>query len=517
MRAFNRGLGTASLVLILVAGLNGPSLAQTSADIEFGDDSSQWANDGECDDPRFTGEGSAAELEDADRGKDATDCRTAFEDGKITLADGEDGKLAAAPATSATTETAEPAADTARPAIDFGDDSSEWANDGECDDPRFTGTGMASELEDADIAKDATDCRTLFEAGSISLVDTDGDDTAATAAPASTRPEDIDFGDDTSEWANDGECDDPRFAGTGSASELEDVDIGRDATDCRAAFEAGTVTLVGESDATTIADIDFGDDSSEWANDQECDDPRFVGSGMATEPSDVDIMRDATDCRKAFEDGTITLASEAGDAPMTPVSSSVIEALAARIDFGDDSGAWPNDGECDDPDFVGSGVVSDPSDSERMKDASDCRAAFLAGTASLKSAEQLGGAFDYGSDTSEWANDGQCDDWRFAGPGMAKKLSSYDVMGDATDCRALEEAGEISIKPVFDPNYILGAPYDSSEIDFGDNSSSYANDNICDDPRFEGPGVASTLLDSDLEKDAADCKALFEQGKIVLR
>jgi hypothetical protein len=402
--------------------------------------------------------------------------------------------------------------------VDFGDDTSEWANDGECDDPRFTGTGMAAELEDVDIGKDATDCRTAYEAGDITLAEA-APGASATDTPVATRPEDIDFGDDSSEWANDGECDDPRFAGTGMAAELEDVDSGRDATDCRAAFEAGTITLSDSYSVTaTPGQIDWGDDSSEWANDQECDDPRFAGSGMAAVLEDINIRADATDCRNAYEDGTITLAEDApAQPPMTPVSGSVLEALAARIDFGDDSGAWPNDGECDDPDFFGSGVVSSPSDSERMKDASDCRAAFLAGTASLKSASELGGAFDFGDDTSEWANDGQCDDWRFTGPGMAKKLSSYDVMSDATDCRTLFDAGELTIKPVFDPNYILGAPYDSSGVAFGDNSSSYANDNICDDPRFEGPGVASTLLDSDLEKDAEDCRVLFEQGKITLR
>ena len=34
--------------------------------------------------------------------------------------------------------------------IDFGDDTSEWAKDGECDDPRFEGTAFAAELVDAD-------------------------------------------------------------------------------------------------------------------------------------------------------------------------------------------------------------------------------------------------------------------------------------------------------------------------------------------------------------------------------
>jgi hypothetical protein len=496
MHALSKRLGAIGAALILAAGLSAPGLAQTG-DVDFGDDTSEWANDGECDDPRFTGSGMAGELEDADIGKDATDCRTLFEAGSISLAEGE----ADAPATA----TAE---------IDFGDDSSEWSKDGECDDMRFAGTGMAAELEDADIGKDATDCRTLFEAGSISLAEAQE---IATDPPVG-QTSDIDFGDDSSNWANDGECDDPRFAGAGMASELEDADIGKDATDCRTAFEAGNISLVGDSDPTMMGDIDFGDDTSEWANDQECDDPRFVGSGMASEPTDDDLMHDASDCRQAYEDGTITLAEDAPDQPsQTPVAGSVLEALAARIDFGDDSGTWPNDGECDDPDFVGSGVVSDPSDSERLKDASDCRAAFLAGNAALKSAGELGGVFDFGSDTSEWANDGQCDDWRFTGPGMAKKLSSVDVMSDASDCQALVDSGEISIKPVFDPNYILGAPYDTSGVEFGDNSSSYANDDICDDPRFEGPGVASTLLDSDLEHDSADCQALFEQGKIVLR
>ncbi len=53
--------------------------------------------------------------------------------------------------------------------IDFGDDSSEWANDGECDDPRFQGEGVASILIDADLYRDATDCRDLYDRGLIDL------------------------------------------------------------------------------------------------------------------------------------------------------------------------------------------------------------------------------------------------------------------------------------------------------------------------------------------------------------
>ena len=90
------------------------------------------------------------------------------------------------------------------------------------------------------------------------------------------------------------------------------------------------------------------------------------------------------------------------------------------------------------------------------------------------------------------------------------------MMGDATDCKALVDAGTVSIRQVYTPEYAASAPYDGSDIDFGDNSSSYANDDECDDPRFEGPGTASTLLESDRLADANDCRAAYEAGTVVL-
>jgi hypothetical protein len=424
MNAFQKLLGGAALALVLGAGLVAPAMAQkidnkkngpattvsSTSDIDFGDDSSEWANDGECDDPRFAGDGSAAETLDADIRKDATDCRTAFEAGTVTLV--ENG---------AATTTA---------AVDFGDNSSEWANDGECDDPRFTGTGSAAETLDADIRKDAADCEAAFNAGTVTLKDA-GATTTTTAA--------IDFGDNSSEWANDGECDDPRFTGTGSAAETLDADIRKDAADCEAAFNAGTVTLNGD---TSTADIDYGDDTSQWAKDGECDDPRFSGTGVAGELLDVDTGHDATDCRAAVEAGTATFN---GGASTTPVA-----------------------------------------------------------------------AFDYGSDWSKWANDGECDDLRFTGEGTDKKLLTDDLYGDATDCKTLEAEGRVTIRKVYSPEYAAGAPYDSSHVDFGDNTSDYANDERCDDPRFEGPAAASVLLESDERHDSADCKAAYEAGTLIL-
>ena len=53
---------------------------------------------------------------------------------------------------------------------DFGDDSGMWADDGECDDPRFSGEGMASALSDQEAFRDATDCEDLYDQSRIRLV-----------------------------------------------------------------------------------------------------------------------------------------------------------------------------------------------------------------------------------------------------------------------------------------------------------------------------------------------------------
>ena len=185
--------------------------------------------------------------------------------------------------------------------VDFGDDSGDWANDGECDDPRFEGDGMASILLDEDRLRDATDCRELFNAGSISLrIDVTG----------FTATDGINYGDDSSTWAFDGECDDPRFEGDGMASVLVDEDAYADATDCSGLVAQGRIRLRADAGG---GGVDFGDDSSTWANDGECDDPRFVGEGMASYLVDADLYRDATDCRDLFNQGQITLVADADE------------------------------------------------------------------------------------------------------------------------------------------------------------------------------------------------------------
>ena len=120
--------------------------------------------------------------------------------------------------------------------INFGDDSSQWANDGECDDRRFYGSVMARGLDRDDVGKDATDCRRGYDLGALKLWDFED-------AKAATNCAAINFGDDSSDWPNDGQCDDYRFEGPGADHVQLSEDIGRDATDCKRLCEFGQVAL----------------------------------------------------------------------------------------------------------------------------------------------------------------------------------------------------------------------------------------------------------------------------------
>ncbi|WP_332713739.1 hypothetical protein [Pelagibacterium mangrovi] len=460
------GLMMGGAMLSLALALGGPAFAQ---DIDFGDDSSTFANDQQCDDPRFEGPGAALVRSPVDEMRDATDCQAAFEAGEVTLgaAGGDDDTPA--PGVAATQDD-----------IDFGDDSGNWANDGECDDPRFGGGLASHELADA------TDCRNAYEAGEVTF--DDGSD-----AGGEVTVDGIDFGDDSGNWANDGECDDPRFGGGLASHELAD------ATDCRNAYEAGEVTFDDGSDAggeVTVDGIDFGDDSGTWANDGECDDPRF-GGGLASHE-----LADATDCRNAYEAGEVTF--EGGDASGTDISID-------DIDFGDDSGTFANDGECDDPRF-GGGLTS-----HELTDATDCRNAYEAGEVTYSGGPSGTGesividGIDFGNDSGTYAVDGECDDPRFTGSGVGVALDDH-LMADATDCSTAYEDGTVT----FDEDAANGssASIAIDGIDFGDDSGNWANDGECDDPRFTGSGVG-VALDDHLMADATDCSTAYEDGTVT--
>jgi hypothetical protein len=221
---------TRALLLSLSLASVLPAMSALAQTPDFGDDSSPWANDGECDDPRFEGAGmTQTPLLESDAMADATDCQQAFAAGTITLIGGggavTPGKGPTAPANLVDAG-----------GIAFGDDSSEWARDGECDDRRFAGTAMANGLSWENTGRDATDCQAALNAGTVRLwVQAD--------AMAATQCGSLNFGDDSSEFANDGECDDMRFEGLGSASIINNTHELSDATDCQRMCAFGAVAL----------------------------------------------------------------------------------------------------------------------------------------------------------------------------------------------------------------------------------------------------------------------------------
>ncbi len=137
------------------------------------------------------------------------------------------------------------------PEVDFGNDSGQWAGDGECDDARFLGEGMAGALVTDNIGRDATDCRSAMGENRVRL-------NPLFAVPTEDDP--IDYGDDRSRFAGDGVCDDIRFTGDYSANTVYIVDdIGHDASDCRAAVDSGKARWQGNDVAPatgiTVEDI----------------------------------------------------------------------------------------------------------------------------------------------------------------------------------------------------------------------------------------------------------------------
>jgi protease YdgD len=137
-----------------------------------------------------------------------------------------------------------------------------WANDRECDEARYGGTGACES------GTDANDCRAEAAAWQR-LMD---------AVPASVRAR---MGNDSCRWAHDAECDDINFGGTGACQP------GTDASDCRA-------LAIG------------GDESCRYSRDNECDEPG-IGTGVCISGTDtadcapLAFLRNRTNtCESAF-------------------------------------------------------------------------------------------------------------------------------------------------------------------------------------------------------------------------
>ena len=126
---------------------------------------------------------------------------------------------------------------------------------------------------------------------------------ASSAAPAA----DINYGDDSSDFSNDGECDDPRFVGPATTDSPDWSSTGADATDCRQSVKAGARYWFNTTEFHTpiCSAEDFGDDSGMFSNDGACDDPRYFGFASGTILLVSDTKVDASDCRRACEFGLL--------------------------------------------------------------------------------------------------------------------------------------------------------------------------------------------------------------------
>ena len=116
----------------------------------------------------------------------------------------------------------------------------------------------------------------------------------------------IPYGSDTGDYVGDDICDDPRFMGPKVEADQDWTSAGQDASDCKAAVKAGA-TFWYDPNLISVVDCkvtDFGDDSGDGALDGYCDDNRFYGLTMGMSFSSDDF-RDATDCKRACEAGTI--------------------------------------------------------------------------------------------------------------------------------------------------------------------------------------------------------------------
>lgn len=393
-----------------------PAYAQ-DIDIAFGDDTSSWANDGECDDPRFEGAGMASGPLRENRLADATDCKTLFDEGEVRFSAVQyDPSLTIVNGTN------------------LGDNSWLWAHDDECDDARFIGEGMASTPSLEAMARDRHDCSYGLQLGALTLAET-------LPEPVEAEYDGIDFGHDKGGYPHDDECDDPRFDGPDFAIGARDsANIGGDRADCLAAYKEGHITF---KERFVIDDVYFGDDQSLYPSDGECDDPRFAGTAMAAKPTLAGLAHDAADCMPAWRAETIRLVEEL-DTGGTLIRNGIL--------FGDDLSSLANEDACNDPGFAGEGMSDgNVSSSYAGHDRSDCVAAFEAGQ--IKPAPVLpisetilrDGVL-YGDDSGAYPSDGECDDPRFEGEAMATSLRTEERFHDASDCLAAVEGGTAALK-----------------------------------------------------------------------
>ncbi|MCY3843305.1 MAG: ankyrin repeat domain-containing protein [Acidobacteria bacterium] len=312
------------------------------------------------------------------------------------------------------------------------------------------------------------------------------------------------------------------------------ADIGARDDDGRTPLDVarGLTRLAGHPDnaAALMIARDFGDDSGAWPNDGECDDGRFTGEGMGVRS---EVGRDASDCYGLFNVGRIRWRS-AGERespgeervrlvdPEEPPS--VAEDVVADEDFGDDSGLFPNDGECDDARFTGEGmgftfqVRQDGTDCSTLLNAGRIRWAPPSDEFATTMREELrSDGLDFGV-FRPFVDELMV--LELAGQFMNKGLPAE--RSETFSNEYTEDQSEQMAAALFGLAETLGALMtallgDYDPRDFGADSGSSANDGVCDDIRLTGVGTGRRPTFAATMADATDCRRLRDAGRVRWR
>ena len=305
--------------------------------------------------------------------------------------------------------------------------------------------------------------------------------------------------DDSCTFANDSECDEYRYNGTGSCLD------GSDLSDCAALQTVQQSDFLNRARVLLLKDatiLDLGTNTCRWNNDGECDDIGFARSGACGPGTD------ATDCLQMFQ-------TAAAVSLMTASKNSCV---------------FANDNECDEIQYSGQGLCEDGTDTN------DCNANFVetdtltppphqpliidptggahdtceyANDGECNEARYAGGDYcEAGSDTSDchhlaarldndsctWANDGTCDEMRYGGDGQCVNRS------DTSDCDIFGASPEALER------LLTLLPANLSR-QLGDDTCQYSADGECDDISFGG------TIYCDAGTDATDCRAMALGGE----
>lgn len=310
----------------------------------------------------------------------------------------------------------------------------------------------------------------------------------------------LNVGSDASVKAYDGKCQDSRFEPNDIVDDESGqrfVATGEDASDCIARYLSGeTVVSVARWVRIDERYIDLG--TSDSGIDGVCDDIRFSDSRSGA-PS---FGQDAFDCRELFLDRRITY---------IPPTLTSVDGVSLILGY---SHPWMNDNLCKDPRLLVAGV--EPSTEAEGMDAADCLNALAGGLAQLApSIQGVVGEFLYrlGDNASVRAYDEQCDDPRFGGPGAAPLSIADDLGHDASDCLLAAEAGDLVY--VAGRTIVRNRIYSRDEVstDLGKNIAAFADDGVCQDPRF-AIGPFSTRDPGAERADLNDCLYLLKTGYV---